>query len=73
MPLCAPGPRHRTSASSAPRAGAMALWRREHQDVADHVGHKNIQHTRIYAQITHPLREQVFRELEQHPKIVRIS
>ena len=24
-------------------------------------------------QITHPLREQVFRELEQHPKIVRIS
>jgi hypothetical protein len=39
--------------------------------VADHLGHKNIQNTRIYAQITHPLREQVFRELEQHPKIVR--
>ena len=41
--------------------------------IADHLGHKNIQNTRIYAQITHPLREQVFRELEQHPKIVRIS
>jgi integrase/recombinase XerD len=39
--------------------------------VADHLGHKNIQNTRIYAQITNPLREQVFRELEQHPKIVR--
>jgi integrase len=41
--------------------------------VADHLGHKNIQNTRIYAQITNPLREQVFRELEHHPKIVRIS
>jgi site-specific recombinase XerD len=41
--------------------------------VADHLGHKNIQNIWIYAQITHPLREQVFRELEQHPKIVRIS
>jgi integrase/recombinase XerD len=41
--------------------------------VADHLGHKNIQNTRIYAQITNPLREQVFRELEQHPKIVRLS
>jgi integrase len=41
--------------------------------VADHLGHKNIQNTRIYAQITHPLREQVFRELEQHLKIVRVS
>jgi site-specific recombinase XerD len=36
--------------------------------VADHLGHKNIQNTRIYAQITNPLRE-----LEQHPKIVRLS
>jgi integrase len=41
--------------------------------VADHLGHKNIQNTRIYTQITNPLREQMFRELEQHPKIVRIS
>jgi integrase/recombinase XerD len=41
--------------------------------VADHLGHKNIQNTRIYAQITNPLRERVFRELEQHPKIVRIN
>lgn len=46
--------------------------------VADHLGHKNIQNTRIqntriYTQITNPLREQVFRDLEQHPKIVRIS
>jgi site-specific recombinase XerD len=35
--------------------------------VADRMNHKNIQYTRIYAQITNPLREQVFRELEQHP------
>jgi integrase len=41
--------------------------------VADHLGHKNIQNTRIYARITNPLREQVFRELEGHPKIVRIT
>ncbi len=41
--------------------------------VADHLGHRNIQNTRIYAQISHPLREQVFRELERHPKIVRIA
>ena len=41
--------------------------------VADHLGHKNIRNTRVYAQITNPLREQVFRELEQHPKIVRLS
>ena len=34
---------------------------------------KNIQNTRIYAQISHPLREQVFRDLERHPKIVRIA
>lgn len=40
--------------------------------VADHLGYKNIQNIRIYAQITNPLREQVFRELEQHPKIVRV-
>ena len=43
------------------------------EDVADHLGHKNIQSTRIYAQIINPLREQVLRELEQHPKIVRLS
>lgn len=41
--------------------------------VADHLGHKNIQNTRIYAQISHPLREQVFRDLERHPKIVRLA
>ena len=41
--------------------------------VADHLGHKNIQNTRMYAQISHPLREQVFRDLERHPKIVRIA
>ncbi|HSF29809.1 MAG TPA: tyrosine-type recombinase/integrase [Candidatus Tectomicrobia bacterium] len=41
--------------------------------VADHLGHKNIQNTKIYAQMTNPLREQVFRDLEQHPKIVRVT
>ena len=41
--------------------------------VADHLGHKNIQNTKVYAQITNLYREQVFRDLEQHPKIVRLS
>jgi integrase/recombinase XerD len=41
--------------------------------VADHLGHKNIQNTKVYAQITNPFREQVFRELERHPKVVRSS
>jgi integrase/recombinase XerD len=40
--------------------------------VADHLGHKNIQNTRIYAQITTSLRQEVFAKLERHPKIVRI-
>src|SRR5262249_8891030 len=40
--------------------------------VADHLGHRNIRNTRVYAQITNPLRDQVFRELEQHPKIVHV-
>jgi integrase/recombinase XerD len=40
--------------------------------VADHLGHRNIQNTRIYAQISSPLREQTFRDLERHPKIVRL-
>ena len=43
------------------------------EDVADHLGHKNIQNTRIYAQLSHPLRKQVSRDLERHPKIVRIA
>ena len=41
--------------------------------VADHLGHRQIENTRIYAQISHPLREQVFRDLERHPKIVRVA
>jgi hypothetical protein len=36
------------------------------QDVADYLGHKNIQNTTIYAQITTPL-------CEQHPKTMRIT
>ena len=40
--------------------------------VADHLGHKNTQNTRIDAQITNHLREDVFRELEQHPTIGRL-
>jgi integrase len=54
-------------------AGAYLFTGRGIEYVADHLGHKNIQNTKIYAQITNPLREQVFRELEQHPKIVRLS
>jgi len=41
--------------------------------VADHLGHKNIQNTRIYAQITTALRREVFAKLERHPKIVRAA
>ena len=41
--------------------------------VADHLGHKNIQNTRIYAQITTSLRQEVFAKLERHPKIVRVA
>lgn len=41
--------------------------------VADHLGHRNIQNTRVYAQITNPLREQVMRDLEHNPKIVRVA
>ncbi len=37
--------------------------------VADHLGHKNIQNTKIYAQITTSLRQEVFAKLERHPKI----
>jgi hypothetical protein len=37
---------------------------------ANHLGRKHIQNTRIDAHIMNPLREEVFRELEQHPKIV---
>jgi len=40
--------------------------------VADHLGHRNIQNTRVYAQITDPLRDQVFRELEHNAKIVKM-
>ena len=41
--------------------------------VADHLGHKNIQNTCIYAQITTSLRQEVFAKLERHPKIVRVA
>jgi hypothetical protein len=41
--------------------------------VADHLGHKNIQNPRFDAQITNPLGEQVFHDLDQHPEIVWIS
>lgn len=36
--------------------------------MADHLGHKNIQNTRIYAQFTTSLRQEVFSKLERHPK-----
>ena len=40
--------------------------------VADHLGHRNIRNTCVDAQITNPLRDHVFRELEPHPKMVRV-
>ena len=41
--------------------------------VKDWLGHANIQNTRIYAQITSCLRQEVFAKLERHPKIVRVA
>jgi integrase/recombinase XerD len=41
--------------------------------VADHLGHKNIQNTRISAQSTTSLRQEVFAKLKRHPKIVRVA
>ena len=40
--------------------------------VRDHLGHVNIQSTIIYAEITNQWREQVFRQLEQSPEIVKV-
>ena len=40
--------------------------------VKDHLGHKNIQNTMIYAQITDKKREETFKKLESNPEIVKI-
>lgn len=40
--------------------------------VRDHLGHKNIQNTMIYAQITDKRREEVYRRLENSDEIVKI-
>ncbi len=40
--------------------------------VQDHLGHKNIQNTQIYAQISNPRRQEVFNQLEYHPAVVRL-
>lgn len=40
--------------------------------VQDHLGHKNIQNTMIYAQITNKKREEIFRKLESNPEIAKI-
>jgi integrase/recombinase XerD len=39
--------------------------------VRDHLGHKNIQNTMIYAQITDKSREEAFRRVERSPEIAR--
>jgi hypothetical protein len=44
---------------------------REIEYVGDYLGHKNTYNPRLYAQIMNFLREQGFRGLAQHPKIVR--
>jgi hypothetical protein len=36
------------------------------------LGHRNIRNTCVDAQITNPLRDHVFRELEHHPKMGRV-
>lgn len=38
----------------------------------DHLGHKNIQNTQIYARISNPRRQEIFNELEYHPAVVRL-
>jgi integrase/recombinase XerD len=40
--------------------------------VQDHLGHVNIQNTMIYAKITNRRREEVFRQLEKSPEIVKV-
>jgi len=40
--------------------------------VRDHLGHVNIQNTIIYARITDRWREQVFKQLERSPEIVKV-
>lgn len=39
--------------------------------VQDHLGHKNIQNTQIYARISNPRRQEIFNQLEYHPAVVR--
>lgn len=40
--------------------------------VADHLGHKNIQNTAIYAKITNKRREETFKRMEISPAIAKI-
>jgi integrase/recombinase XerD len=40
--------------------------------VQDQLGHKNIKNTQIYSKITNPRREEIYRELENSRKIVKI-
>jgi len=40
--------------------------------VADHLGHKNIQNTAIYAKITNKRREETFKRMETSPAIAKI-
>jgi len=40
--------------------------------VQDQLGHKNIKNTLIYSKITNPRREEIYRELENSRKVVRI-
>lgn len=41
--------------------------------VQDHLGHVNIQNTLIYARLTDRRREEVYRQVEQSPEIVKID
>ncbi len=40
--------------------------------VRDHLGHVNIQNTLIYAKLTDRRREEVYRQLEESPEIVKV-
>lgn len=40
--------------------------------VQDQLGHKNIQNTLIHSTITNPRREEIYRELENSRKVVKL-
>lgn len=40
--------------------------------ISDHLGHKKLANTQIYARISNPRRDRFFQEVEYHPAVVRV-